>query len=151
MDTNMTNAIAAIAATAEEKAIMNDINNHIDICVSNNLHYDIALVCYKCLKDKHRYASKTSSSSDTDNNTWEYLTNAVWTTDVNNKQLIYSIRTIVCSAFTKRSLYWEDERDNEKYPDTSVIASKLLQISSKLKDNKYILVLIKECKQFFMI
>lgn len=154
MDTNMTNAIAATAATAEEKAIMNDINNHIDICVSNNLHYDIALVCYKCLKDKHRYVSKTSSSSsssDTDNNTWEYLTNAVWTTDVNNKQLIYSIRTIVCIAFTKRSLYWEDERENEKYPDTSVIASKLLQISSKLKDNKYILVLIKECKQFFMI
>jgi hypothetical protein len=154
MDTNMTNATAAIAATAEEKAIMNDINNHIDICVSNNLHYDIALVCYKCLKDKHRYVSKTSSSSsssDTDNNTWEYLTNAVWTTDVNNKQLIYSIRTIVCIAFTKRSLYWEDERENEKYPDTSVIASKLLQISSKLKDNKYILVLIKECKQFFMI
>ena len=145
MDTNMTNATAA---TAEEKAIMNDINNHIDICVSNNLHYDIALVCYKCLKDKHRYVS---SSSDTDNNTWEYLTNAVWTTDVNNKQLIYSIRTIVCIAFTKRSLYWEDERENEKYPDTSVIASKLLQISSKLKDNKYILVLIKECKQFFMI
>ena len=142
MDTNMTNATAA---TAEEKAIMNDINNHIDICVSNNLHYDIALVCYKCLKDKHRYVSKT------DNNIWEYLTNAVWTTDVNNKQLIYSIRTIVCSAFTKRSLYWEDERDNERYPDTSVIASKLLQISSKLKDNKYILVLIKECKQFFMI
>uniref|UniRef100_A0A6C0I938 Uncharacterized protein n=1 Tax=viral metagenome TaxID=1070528 RepID=A0A6C0I938_9ZZZZ len=151
MDTNMTNAAAA---TAEEKAIMNDINNHIDICVSNNLHYDIALVCYKCLKDKHRYVSKTSSSSsssDTNNNTWEYLTNAVWTTDVNNKQLIYSIRTIVCIAFTKRSLYWEDERENEKYPDTSVIASKLLQISSKLKDNKYILVLIKECKQFFMI
>jgi hypothetical protein len=145
MDTNMTNA------TAEEKAIMNDINNHIDICVSNNLHYDIALVCYKCLKDKHRYVSKTSNASKTDNNTWEYLTNAVWTTDVNNKQLIYSIRTIVCSAFTKRSLYWEDERDNERYPDTSVIASKLLQISSKLKDNKYILVLIKECKQFFMI
>jgi hypothetical protein len=148
MDTNMTNATAA---TAEEKAIINDINNHIDICVSNNLHYDIALVCYKCLKDKHRYASKTSVASDTDNNTWEYLTNAVWTTDVNNKQLIYSIRTIVCSAFTKRSLYWEDERENEKYPDTSVIASKLLQISSKLKNNKYILVLIKECKQFFMI
>jgi hypothetical protein len=50
-----------------------------------------------------------------------------------------------------RSMYWEDAMDNEKYPDTSVIASKLLQISSKLKDNKYISVLIKECKQFFMI
>jgi len=151
MDTNMTNATAA---TSEEKAIMNDINNHIDICVSNNLHYDIALVCYKCLKDKHRYvsnASSASSTSKTNNNTWEYSTNAVWATDVNSQQLIYSIRTIVCRAFTMRSMYWEDAMDNEKYPDTSVIASKLLQISSKLKDNKYISVLIKECKQFFMI
>ena len=145
MDTNITEA------TAEENAIMNDINNNIDICVSNNSHYDIALVCYKCLKDKHRYARVAGVASNNDNNTWEYLTNAVWTTDVNSKQLIYSIRTIVCRAFTLRAMYWEDVRDNEKYPDTGVIASKLLQISSKLKDNKYISVLIKECKQFFMI
>jgi hypothetical protein len=146
MDTNMTEA------TAEENAIMNDINNHIDMCVSNNLHYDIALVCYKCLKDKHRYGSNGSNDN---NNTWEYSTTTAattkWTTDVNSKQLIYSIRTIVCRAFTLRAMYWEDARDNEKYPDTGVIASKLLQISSKLKDNKYISVLIKECKQFFMI
>jgi hypothetical protein len=147
----------ATAATEEEKAIINDINNHIDICISNHSHYDIALVCYKCLKDKHRYVSNAnsdssaSSSSKTNNNTWEYSTNAVWATDVNSQQLIYSIRTIVCRAFTMRSMYWEDAMDNEKYPDTSVIASKLLQISSKLKDNKYISVLIKECKQFFMI
>lgn len=147
MDTNMTEA------TAEENAIINDINNHIDMCVSNNSHYDIALVCYKCLKDKHRYGS--NGSNDNHNNTWEYSTTSAaitkWTTDVNSKQLIYSIRTIVCRAFTLRAMYWEDARDNEKYPDTGVIASKLLQISSKLKDNKYISVLIKECKQFFMI
>lgn len=147
MDTNITQA------TAEENAIMNDINNHIDMCVSNNSHYDIALVCYKCLKDKHRYGS--NGSNDNHNNTWEYSTTTAattkWTTDVNSKQLIYSIRTIVCRAFTLRAMYWEDARDNEKYPDTGVIASKLLQISSKLKDNKYISVLIKECKQFFMI
>lgn len=153
MDTNMTEATAA---TAEENAIMNDINNHIDMCVSNNSHYDIALVCYKCLKDKHRYGSNCSNGSNhNDNNTWEYSTTTAattnWTTDVNSKQLIYSIRTIVCRAFTLRAMYWEDARDNEKYPDTGVIASKLLQISSKLKDNKYISVLIKECKQFFMI
>lgn len=155
MDTNITQETEA---TAEENAIMNDINNHIDMCVSNNSHYDIALVCYKCLKDKHRYGSNDSNgsngSNDT-NNTWEYSTTTAattkWTTDVNSKQLIYSIRTIVCRAFTLRAMYWEDARDNEKYPDTGVIASKLLQISSKLKDNKYISVLIKECKQFFMI
>ena len=149
MDTNITEA------TAEENAIMNDINNNIDICVSNNSHYDIALVCYKCLKDKHRYGSNGSNDNNHNNNTWEYSTTSAsitkWTTDVNSKQLIYSIRTIVCRAFTLRAMYWEDVRDNEKYPDTGVIASKLLQISSKLKDNKYISVLIKECKQFFMI
>ena len=152
MDTNITQATEA---TAEENAIMNDINNHIDMCVSNNSHYDIALVCYKCLKDKHRYGSNGSNGSNDTNNTWEYSTTTAattkWTTDVNSKQLIYSIRTIVCRAFTLRAMYWEDARDNEKYPDTAVIASKLLQISSKLKDNKYISVLIKECKQFFMI
>lgn len=155
MDTNITQATEA---TAEENAIMNDINNHIDMCVSNNSHYDIALVCYKCLKDKHRYGSNDSNGSNGsnhNNNTWEYSTTTAattkWTTDVNSKQLIYSIRTIVCRAFTLRAMYWEDARDNEKYPDTAVIASKLLQISSKLKDNKYISVLIKECKQFFMI
>lgn len=150
MDTNITQATEA---TAEENAKMNDINNHIDMCVSNNSHYDIALVCYKCLKDKHRYGS--NGSNDNHNNTWEYSTTTAattkWTIDVNSKQLIYSIRTIVCRAFTLRAMYWEDARDNEKYPDTGVIASKLLQISSKLKDNKYISVLIKECKQFFMI
>ena len=140
-----------------ENAKMNDINNHIDMCVSNNSHYDIALVCYKCLKDKHRYGSNCSNGSNDNhnNNTWEYSTTTAeatkWTTDVNSKQLIYSIRTIVCRAFTLRAMYWEDARDNEKYPDTAVIASKLLQISSKLKDNKYISVVIKECKQFFMI
>ena len=156
MDTNMTEATEA---TAEENAIINDINNHIDMCVSNNSHYDIALVCYKCLKDKHRYGSNGSNgindNNHNNNNTWEYSTTTAattkWTTDVNSKQLIYSIRTIVCRAFTLRAMYWEDARDNEKYPDTGVIASKLLQISSKLKDNKYISVLIKECKQFFMI
>ena len=150
MDTNITQATEA---TAEENAIINDINNHIDMCVSNNSHYDIALVCYKCLKDKHRYGS--NGSNDNHNNTWEYSTTSAaitkWTTDVNSKQLIYSIRTIVCRAFTLRAMYWDDARDNEKYPDTAVIAVKLLQISSKLKDNKYISVLIKECKQFFMI
>ena len=159
MDDDMATAVTEVTeATAEEKAIMNDINNHIDMCASNNSHYDIALVCYKCLKDKHRYGSNDSNDSNDSNNTnnaWEYSTTTAattkWAPDFNSKQLIYSIRTIVCRAFTLRAMYWDDARDNEKYPDTAVIAVKLLQISSKLKDNKYISVLIKECKQFFMI
>jgi hypothetical protein len=95
------------------------------------------------LKDKHRYIK---------NNTWEYLNSLnEWIVDVNYQQITYSIRTIVCSAFTERSLYWANIKTDPKYQDTEVISNKLLIISSKLKDNKYISMLIKECKQFFII
>ena len=143
------------------------MDEDIDTCILNNTHYDIANVVYKFLKDKHRYTD----------NTWEYLKTAeatadaadataeataeatadaaeatpeVWEVDANSERFIYSIRTIVCRAFTKRSLYWLDRKDDERYPDTEIISNKLLNISSKLKDNKYICVLIKECKQFFV-
>lgn len=119
-------------------------NKYIDACIFNSTHYDIAFVVHKYLKDKHRYVN---------NNTWEYLSDTGWASDIKNLNLIYSIRTIVCSAFTQRSLYWADANNtdaNSKYQDTEFISNKLLLISSKLKENKYISVLIKECKQFFI-
>jgi len=136
------------------------MDEDIDTCILNNTHYDITNVVYTILKDKHRYTD----------NTWEYLKDAtdatsdakvadatdatsdakVWEVDANSERFIYSIRTIVCRAFTKRSLYWMDIKDDDRYPDTEIISNKLLNISSKLKDNKYICVLIKECKQFFV-
>ena len=120
-----------------------DTNTHIDACIFNSSHYDIAMVVHNYLKDKYRYIK---------NNTWEYLVtkdDTEWTADINNQHLTYSIRTIVCSAFTERSLYWAEVKDS-KYQDTEIISNKLLLISSKLKDNKYISILIKECKQFFL-
>ena len=139
----------------------------LDACISNNSHFDIANVIHYYLKDKHRYA---------ENNVWEYLkTDATtkkqsWELDVVNKEFMYSIKTIVCRAFTVRSLYWANVNNDgcesgdgsesgvsgsggsssSDYPDTEMISLKLLNISSKLKDNKYISVLIKECKQFFV-
>lgn len=124
----------------------------LDACISNNSHFDIANVIHYYLKDRHRYA---------ENNVWEYLkTDATtkkqsWELDVENKEFMYSIKTIVCRAFTVRSLYWANVNNNDgssggDYPDTEMISLKLLNISSKLKDNKYISVLIKECKQFFV-
>lgn len=124
----------------------------LDACISNNSHYDIANVIHYYLKDRHRYA---------ENNVWEYLkTDAttkklLWELDVDNKEFIYSIKTIVCKAFTVRSLYWANVNNDGNgnggnYPDTELISIKLLNISSKLKDNKYICILIKECKQFFV-
>lgn len=125
-----------------------DIATLIDVCILNNTHFDIANVIHKILRGKFRYTGDT----------WEYLkttattTVAEWETDVNSERFIYAIRTLVCCAFTRRSLYWADtsiEKD-ERYTDTEVVSTKLLSISSKLKDNKYICVLIKECKQFFL-
>jgi hypothetical protein len=129
------------------------IATHIDACILNNTHFDIANIVYKILSGKFRYT----------NNTWEYLkteANAdadavitatdTWETDENGMRFIYSIRTLVCRAFTSRSLYWANATASEIYPDTEVISMKLLSISSKLKDNKYICLLIKECKEFFL-
>jgi hypothetical protein len=129
-----------------ESSDTQSINKYIDMCILNSTHFDIANVVHIYLKDKHRYV---------ENNTWEYLkTDAItgsseWVIDDNNGQLSYSIRTIVCRAFTDRSLYWADTKESDIYPNTEIISNKLLNISSKLKDNKYICVLIKECKQFF--
>ena len=137
--------VASAAATATTAA-----NAAIDTCIFKSTHYDIANVIHIYLKDIHRY---------TENNTWEYLKNQSWEIDVDNKELIFSIRTTVCNAFTARSLYWANAKDASdssgssgysKYLDTEIISVKLLNISSKLKDNKYICVVIKECKQFFI-
>ena len=123
-----------------------DINMHIDMCIFNSTHYDIACVVHKCLKGRHRYANT---------NIWEYLKSSKsgksseWVIDKNAEELTYAIKTKVCNAFTKRSLYWGDIKESDKYPDTEVISMKLLQISSKLKDNKYISILIKESRLFF--
>lgn len=134
----------------DEKQDIATLATLIDVCILNNTHFDIANVIHKILSGKFRYTGDT----------WEYLktttaTDAAtteWETDVNSERFIYAIRTLVCGAFTRRSLYWADtsiEKD-ERYTDTEVVSTKLLSISSKLKDNKYICVLIKECKQFFL-
>ena len=155
MDLWDTNDIANnTETTTEAKEEAMETAKYIDGCIFKSTHYDIANVIHIYLKDRHRYA---------ENNIWEYLktdakTNSQsWEIDVDNKEFMYSIRTIVCSAFTDRSLYWANETDCNYgssgvciYSNTEIISLKLLNISSKLKDNKYICVLIKECKQFFL-
>ena len=139
-----------------------DIAKHIDVCILNATLFDIANVVYKILSGKFRYTNntweylKTDADADTAT-TWETDENTAttWETDENTTRFIYSIRTLVCRAFTSRSLYWADAADaaeatDVRYPDTEVISMKLLSISSKLKDNKYICLLIKECKEFFL-
>ena len=84
----------------------NEITKYIDMCALNSSHYDIALVCHKYLLNKHRYIK---------NNIWEYMTitekgEDIWSIDNNNEHIIYSIKTIICSAFTERSIYWSSNK-----------------------------------------
>ena len=114
-----------------------DINNCIDLCVINNTDYDISLVVFKILDGKYRYIS---------NNTWEYLDkDNKWIRDIKQNNFKYSIKTEVYTYFIKRAIELCD-----KTGDTNIISGKLLDISSKLKEDKYISTIIKESRQFFI-
>jgi len=118
---------------------MDDI---IDSCITRNTDYDIANVIHKILKDKYKYI---------ENNTWEYfddITNK-WYIDIKNKNLKNAIKNDICKEFIQRSIYWANKTKtvNSK---TDIMSSKLLFIGNKMKDDKYISNIIKECKQFFI-
>lgn len=113
-----------------------DINNFIDLCVMNNTDYDISQVVFKILEGKYRYIS---------NNTWEYLDkDNNWVSDIKQSNFKYSIKTEVYTHFIKRAIELCD-----KTGDTNIMSGKLLDISLKLKEDKYISMIIKESEQFF--
>lgn len=120
------------------------INNYIDCCISSNgSHYDISLVIYNILKDEYRYIG---------NNIWEYKNNDNWIIDEKNIRLKYSIKSTVNNFFIERSKYWiEKTNDNDINIeiDNKLKSLKILQFSNKLKDDKFILQIIKEVKQFY--
>jgi hypothetical protein len=114
-----------------------DINNFIDLCVMNNTDYDISQVVFKILEGKYRYIS---------NNTWEYLDkDNNWVSDIKQSNFKYSIKTEVYTHFIKRAIELCD-----KTGDTNIMSGKLLDISLKLKEDKYISMIIKESRQFFL-
>lgn len=114
-----------------------DINNCIDLCVINNTDYDISLVIYTILKGKYKYIK---------NNMWEYLDkNNNWVCDIKQNNLKYSIKTEVYTYFIKRAIELCDKSN-----DANIMSNKLLLISSKLKEDKYISTMIKESRQFFI-
>ena len=114
-----------------------DINNCIDLCVMNNTDYDISQVVFKILEGKYRYIS---------NNTWEYLDkDNNWVSDIKQSNFKYSIKTEVYTHFIKRAIELCD-----KTGDTNIMSGKLLDISLKFKEDKYISMIIKESRQFFL-
>lgn len=125
------------------------INQYIDCCIgTNGSHYDISLTIYEILKNKYRYIGT---------NNWEYYDycDDIWKTDDKNDRFKYDIRNIVSNYFIERSIYWDkkskEEKDNCNISiDHQLRSVRLLQYSLKLKDNKYILTIIKEAKELFI-
>jgi len=122
------------------------INNYIDCCIgSNGSHYDISLVIYEIIKDNYKYVG---------DNIWEYNNHGNWTIDIKNQQLKLDIKTIVINYFLDRSKFWTDKSNDESENqnvrfDSQLKSVKILQISNKLKDDKFIIQIIKEVKCLF--
>lgn len=110
----------------------------IDNSISLN-HYDIALIAYELLKDNFRYKGK---------NNWEYYNNdkKEWIIDINKKELITSIKSIVVNKYLDMIFKINADVNVE---DKDFKITRLLQIANKLKNQKFIIDLIKELKQFY--
>jgi hypothetical protein len=114
------------------------MENIIDYCFYANTDYDIANTIYKLIKHKIIYI---------ENNTWKYYENDKWAIDKKNIKIKYILKNEVCKMFIERSIYWNK---NMKYEYAEKMSCILLQIGSKLKEDKYLSNIIKECKQFFI-
>ena len=123
------------------------INDYIDCCIgTNGSHYDISLTIYEILKNDYRYIG---------NKNWEYydISDNIWKIDDKIIKFKFDIKNIVANYFVTRSLYWEEKSKVNNINisiDNQLRATKLLQYSYKLKDDKYILSIIKEAKQLFI-
>ena len=123
------------------------LNDYIDCCIgSNGSHYDISLVIYEIIKNNFKYIG---------NNIWEYKKNDEWIIDEKNINLKLEIKTNVINHFLERSKYWinksidENNIDKNIEFDNNLKSLKLLQVSNKLTDDKFISNIIKETKQFY--
>ena len=123
----------------------NKLNEYIDICIySNGSHYDVSKVIYELIKDKFSYTGK---------NVWKFTNNDIIIIDDKQTYLRKELNTNVINAFILRGNYWDNKSNIESNinisNDYKIKSSMLFQIANKLKDNKYVINIIKELKQFF--
>jgi len=108
------------------------MDNNIDKTIGNiNSHYDIALYIYSEIKDNYNFI----------NDKWYYNNEE---TDI--KRLKYEIMSRISNKFIDRSNYWYNKKDDE---NNDFKGGCLMNISLKLKSEKYLKAIIKELKQFY--
>jgi hypothetical protein len=93
-------------------------------------HYDISKYVFEFIKNDFKYDSN-----------WFYLDkNLNWIHDINYKRLKTFIMTKVVNELINQSI---------KNIDNDYISSKYIHLSIKLKNHNYIIMIIKELRQFY--
>lgn len=105
-----------------------------------NNHYDIAILTYELLKDKYKYVGK---------NKWDYYDKEKkeWINDINMREMKNDIKSVVVNEYLNKINKLNDENNYDIDKDLKIMG--LLQMANKLKNEKFILELIKELKQFY--
>jgi hypothetical protein len=127
---------------------VDEINRCIDRMYHTLTHYDAAIIVFMILKRMYRYIGKGR---------WEYYDaqDRLWKIDDCKRKIRSDIRILVSDCFIKRSLYWynlslqcTDLNDKNAKHYTS---NKILTFSTKMQNDKFISVVIKEAQPFFDI
>ena len=124
-----------------------DIFTIIDRCNTNLTHYNVAIIVSIAFKNVYRYIG---------NKNWEYLNSSNdWVPDNKASKLKMDIKTVISNLFTTRSLYWYNISDNHVDINSEIhaklMSQKMLKAGHRLKDDKFISVVIKEARSFFDI
>ena len=124
------------------------INSYIDACSNLLTHYDVAIIVHKVFKNRYRFLGQSK---------WEYLnrdTNT-WIADERKKKLKSDIKTVIADLFISRAMYWygESNKVNDINHEIHVkfMSEKMLRASHKIRNDKFIDVVIREAKPFFDI
>lgn len=133
---------------ADNINIPDDIFTIIDRCNINLTHYDVAVIVSIAFKNVYRYIG---------NRNWEYLNSSnEWVSDHKASKLKMDIKTVISNLFTIRSLHWYNVSDEQRSDINSevhakLMSQKMLKAGHRLKDDKFISVVIKEARSFFDI
>lgn len=124
-----------------------DLNKCIDRCNQECTHYDVSVIVHKVLKNMYKYHGDGK---------WKYydISDNIWKNDMRNHKLRYDIKTVISDLFVVRSMYWFDQvisTDINQEVYAKFMSEKLMKIASKLKDDKFISIVIKEARSFFDI
>jgi len=127
---------------------VDSINRYIDQLNGNATHYDISVIVYKVFKNMYRYLGSGQ---------WQYydFQDNSWKPDKNRLKFKNDIKTIMSDFFLTRYLYWYEKSQEAQNIDNDIhskfMADKMFRLCQKMKDDKFISVVIKEAKGFFDI